>query len=1044
MIASVSTYYSTLPISPQVSCIDLLLQLEIMETLIKHSGEDCRESIEAFISQAIAHIPTLAWQQTHILLNFVTACMTYGKLGRPFALRIFATLEELASHQTWQIREKCASALRVLRNNQDQEVRAKAHSLHQAMKQEEAQRIDGHQGILNVLRLMPLRIDEEYQQKECIHNFDNSRRVVGRETEVAELEEIFKTHRLVALVGEGGIGKSSVAQKYAQEMQFSCKIVWQINSEGKISLLEGLTYLAEKLGVEIENNKDIINNLMAKLSGFRDSMLIVFDNCINQAHISEYCIENPRIKYLATSRSKEWDALLQVQKFSPDASLAFLQGLIRNFHEKEEMKLLVEKLAHWPLAIQQSACIINSKKLTVKQFSSTIEADLNKRDTIQRLFYQVLVKLENNTVSILKLLCMCDSQAIPEIMIKEIFLQKYDENDWWVARSALVNRYVISVEGEFWNLHRILHVYIRDRYQLTETQSFVEYYAEEFIVHSDIWIDQKSVQKIRNLKPHVTELLTHIQEYSIQEVYILDNVAMYFFRIDVNFEEAIKVLDKFTLAVTSGAFEKIDLADLYYRLGCLYSDKADYVKSEEFFMKALEIRKEILQPNHPNIATVYINLGNLYKLKMDYVKSEEFYLKCLKVREEIVESDHPYLANLYMNLGNLYSETKDYAKSEGFFIKCMNIQEEILPPGHPKLANVYMNLANLYSDKADYDRSEEFYRRCLKIREEILPPSHPLIADLYMNMGSLYGDKAEYDRSEEFYIKCLKIREKNLPPSHPHMADLYMNMAGLYMNKNEYDTSEEFYKKCLKIREEILPLNHTRIADICLNLGNLYKSKLDYEKSEEFYMKSLKIREEILPQNHPDLATLYMNLGLLHSDKTDYDRSECFYLKCLKIREEILQPAHPDLAGLYMNLGNLYSERTEYDQSEYFYIKCMTIHEEILPPNYLQIADSYANLAILYSEKKEYSKSEDFYRRCMKIREDTLPSNHPQIADIYMNLALLYKNTREYEKSEEFSMKCLEIREKILPGHSSLADVYMQLAILCSEKTDYDGSELFI
>ena len=54
---------------------------------------------------------------------------------------------------------------------------------------------------------------------------------------MAELEGIFKSRKIVALVGEGGIGKFSVAQKYAQEMQFSCKIVWQINSASNSSLL---------------------------------------------------------------------------------------------------------------------------------------------------------------------------------------------------------------------------------------------------------------------------------------------------------------------------------------------------------------------------------------------------------------------------------------------------------------------------------------------------------------------------------------------------------------------------------------------------------------------------------------------------------------------------------------------------------------------------------------------------------------------------------------------------------------------------------------
>ena len=76
-----------------------------MESVIKESSEDCKEAIEDFISQQISLLPTLIWEEVHIVINFVTACMTYGKVGIPFANNVFSTLEELSSHRTWQIRK---------------------------------------------------------------------------------------------------------------------------------------------------------------------------------------------------------------------------------------------------------------------------------------------------------------------------------------------------------------------------------------------------------------------------------------------------------------------------------------------------------------------------------------------------------------------------------------------------------------------------------------------------------------------------------------------------------------------------------------------------------------------------------------------------------------------------------------------------------------------------------------------------------------------------------------------------------------------------
>ena len=49
-------------------------------------------------------------------------------------------------------------------------------------------------------------------------------------------------------------------------------------------------------------------------------------------------------------------------------------------------------------------------------------------------------------------------------MIREITLKTNDEKDWWEPRSSLVNRYVLSVEGEYWNAQNHETLYCRDLY----------------------------------------------------------------------------------------------------------------------------------------------------------------------------------------------------------------------------------------------------------------------------------------------------------------------------------------------------------------------------------------------------------------------------------------------------------------------------------------------------------------------------------------------------------------------------------------------------
>jgi tetratricopeptide (TPR) repeat protein len=151
------------------------------------------------------------------------------------------------------------------------------------------------------------------------------------------------------------------------------------------------------------------------------------------------------------------------------------------------------------------------------------------------------------------------------------------------------------------------------------------------------------------------------------------------------------------------------------------------------------------------LARIYNNLGILYKSKGDSRRAEEYYLKCLSIREEVLPANHPDLATIYNNLGNLYSDKGDSRRAEEYYLKCLSIMEEVLPANHPNLATIYNNLGILYKSKGDSRRAEEYYLKCLSIWEEVLPANHPDLATIYNNLGNLYSDKGDSRRAEEYF-----------------------------------------------------------------------------------------------------------------------------------------------------------------------------------------------------------------------------------------------------------------------------------------------------
>jgi tetratricopeptide (TPR) repeat protein len=320
------------------------------------------------------------------------------------------------------------------------------------------------------------------------------------------------------------------------------------------------------------------------------------------------------------------------------------------------------------------------------------------------------------------------------------------------------------------------------------------------------------------------------------------------------------------------------LATIFSEIGLLYHhSKGDYLRAEEYLMKSLSIRQEVLPTNHPDLAGIFIILGNLYYSEGDYPKAEEYYLKCLSIWEEVLSASHPDLALIYNNLGDLYRNIGDNSKAEEYMMKGLTIWREVLPAKHPDLALIYSNLGNLYHNKGDYLRAEEYLMKGLSIRQEVLPANHTDLASIYNSLGELYRRKGDNSKAEEYLMKCLSIWQKVLPINHPYLAGIFINLGSLYYSERDDTRAEEYYLKCLSIWQQVLPANHPDLALIYNNLGGLYKIKGDSRRAEEYFLMCLSIWQGVLPVNHPNLALIYKNIGLLYKSKGDSRRAEEYF-----------------------------------------------------------------------------------------------------------------------------------------------------------------------
>ncbi|MFO0697726.1 MAG: tetratricopeptide repeat protein, partial [Nitrospira sp.] len=102
-------------------------------------------------------------------------------------------------------------------------------------------------------------------------------------------------------------------------------------------------------------------------------------------------------------------------------------------------------------------------------------------------------------------------------------------------------------------------------------------------------------------------------------------------------------------------------ARLMNQAGRLLDAKAQYAEAEPLYLRALAIREQILEPNHPDVAQSLNDLAELYRTQGVYAQAEPLHQRALAILEQAMGPDHPDVAQSLNDLAELYRTQSVYA-----------------------------------------------------------------------------------------------------------------------------------------------------------------------------------------------------------------------------------------------------------------------------------------------------------------------------------------------------------------------------------------------
>ena len=839
------------------------------------------------------------------------------------------------------------------------------------------------------------QINNNYQQiqekpKQPPNNYPGNlaKNFIGREKELAKLDENIQTASQVAIsavAGMGGVGKSELAKQYISKHQktYPGGICWLNATEDNF-----ISQLINLSGVEVNEKLTLVNQVQEcyKNWQWQGNVLLVFDDVQNYKHIKLYLPTQPRFKVLITTRKRLGKPVvrLDLDVLSPSAALDLLASFLdedRIVEERETAEELCAWLGYLPLGLElvgryleedeDLSCqevLDNLKENSVNdealvETAEEMSAELGIVAAID-LSWQQLKPQAQQLAYILSLFALA---PIPWELVENCCLDTNQITKPKSARKELTKLNLLKrVEKETYLFHSLIREFLHTKESQFDASQLKQVVCKVMVakgkeIPQDITVDQ--VSRLSPFIPHLQEVATNLANYLTDE-YLIQPFAS---------------------------------------LGRFYYGQGLYNLAEPWLLQSKNIALTRLGKNHADTPAVINNLAELYLSQGRYEEAEPLYLQAIEIDEITLHDNHPKRAFYLNNLARLYSTQGRYEEAEPLYLQAIEIAKIVFPKNFIFITALINNLAELYRKQGIYGEAETLYKKVIETSKKRLFDDNLRLAVSYNNLALLYKEQGKYKDAEFLFKKVIDIEKQALSENHPKLAKTFNNLAYLYDSQGRYQEAEFLFKKVIEINYSALSENHPEFAINFNNLASIYQSQGKYKEAEDLLIKAIKIDKTALGDNHPSLATDYNNLANLYLEKEIYEKAEALLLKAILINENKLHSNHPEIARNFTNLANVYFSQRRYEEAEITYLKAIEIDKMSLPENNPDLACKLNSLAMLYSTQGRYEQAEPFYLQALSIVVNSLGENHPNTQTVWGNfndfIEQVVKEGREKELS---------------------------------------------
>jgi tetratricopeptide (TPR) repeat protein len=617
---------------------------------------------------------------------------------------------------------------------------------------------------------------------------------------------------LTALHGLGGIGKTQLARRFAQQKHGQYKLGLWIEADTPMSLFTSLSKAAELLHIPaVQDQEAMAVGLLSEISS-RDGWLVIFDNAESADAVRRYVeLLSGNGHVLITSRSEQWDGLatpVSVTRWTVGESARFLlertgqtdvesaEGLARDL---DGLVLALEHAAAYMLAGDGMA-LAEYRRVWRERLRWTATGHAYHESVAAALGLS-LDAVAAKSPAAYELMCLFAWLAPDRIPRKELLeagagalpealSRAFADSDQWTELINLLGRYSLlgreRTEGvtTAYSVHRVVQEVVRDR--LAENGDAMEWLrnacdlvSRAFPFDSDeppFWPVSEA------LLPHARQVrdLVRGRELPASLGRLLSQASLYL-QVRGHYAEGRDFLE---LALESDLLhlgpDRPEVAVRRSNLAIVLSRLGEHGEARKQIELALESGLRQLGPDHSEVAVRRSNLAIVLRRLGEHGEARKQIELALESDLRQLGPDHPNVAVRRSNLATILRDLGEHGEARKQIELALESDLQQLGPDHPNVAVRRSNLADILGALGEHGEARKQIELALESDLQQFGPDHPKVAVRRSNLAAVLYRTGDRENALGEIDAALQVFRRRLPAGHPHIRGAEANRQVIF------------------------------------------------------------------------------------------------------------------------------------------------------------------------------------------------------------------------------------------------------------------------